>query len=85
MKRWILCICILALAASAADAAPSRASSRIRAYKGLMEVEVAGGAEHAVLDSLAGEPRATGPAEGASVPARGAPLPPGRPAPRRIA
>jgi len=55
MKRWILCICILALAASAADAAPSRASSRIRAYKGLMEVEVAGGAEHAVLDSLAGE------------------------------
>jgi len=55
MKRWILGICILALAASAADAAPSRASSRIRAYKGLMEVEVAGGAEHAVLDSLAAE------------------------------
>jgi len=55
MKRWILCICILALAASAAGAAPSRASSRIRAYKGLVEVEVAGGAEHAVLDSLAGE------------------------------
>ena len=38
-----------------------------------------------ILDSLAGEPRATGPAEGASVPARGAPLQPGRPAPRRIA
>ena len=55
MKRWILALCILALAAAAADGAPSRASSRIRAYKGLMEVEVAGGAESAVLDSLAGE------------------------------
>jgi hypothetical protein len=55
MKRWILCLCILALGAAAADAAPSRASSRIRAYKGLMEVEVAGGTGHAVLDSLAGE------------------------------
>ena len=55
MKRWILCICILALATAAANAAPSRASSRIRAYKGLMEVEVAGGAGNAVLDSLASE------------------------------
>jgi len=55
MKRLILCICILALAAAAADAAPSRASSRMRAYKGLMEAEVSGGAEHAVLDSLASE------------------------------
>jgi hypothetical protein len=55
MKRWVLCLCMLALAVTAADAAPSRASSRIRAYKGLMEVEVAGGAEHAVLDSLASE------------------------------
>ena len=53
MKRWILGLCILALAAAAADAAPSRASSRIRAYKGLMKAEVAGGAEAAVLDSLA--------------------------------
>jgi len=55
MKRWILCICILALAASAADAAPSRASSRMRAYKGLMEVEIGAGDEHAVLDTLASE------------------------------
>ena len=55
MKRWILCICILALGAAAANAAPSRASSRIRAYKGLMEVEVPGVAEHALLDSLASE------------------------------
>ena len=55
MKRWILCICILATAASAAQAAPSHASSRMRAYRGLMEVEIAGGAAHAVLDSLAAE------------------------------
>ena len=38
-----------------------------------------------ILDSLAGEPLVSGPTEGASVPAHGAPLQPGRPAPRRIA
>ena len=51
MLRILSGLIVLALAVPA-DAAPSRASSRIRAYQGRFETVVAGGDEVAVLDSL---------------------------------
>ena len=54
MLRILIGLFVFALAVPA-DAAPSRASSRIRAYEGRFETVIAGGAETAVLDSLAAE------------------------------
>lgn len=51
MLRILTGLIVLALAVPAI-AAPSRASSRIRAYQGRFETLVAGGDETAVLDSL---------------------------------
>ena len=51
MFRILLALIVLALAVPA-DAAPSRASSRIRAYQGRFETVVAGEDQLAVFDSL---------------------------------